>query len=108
MTAPAPHRPTVSIVLRKTNPKLSFGRPQKWRWTAINWDNRRKLATSGEAFTNRSDALANAIQLFADATVDPVLLAEAKLGPFWRPSAVYMIQDGLSGMQALRLQPSVG
>lgn len=96
--------PTVAIVVKKRNPMVTLGRPQKWYWTALNWDNRRKLATSGERFTNRDDTLANAVQLFADASVDPVLLEQAHVGTFWQPANVYLVQDGISGMQALRVQ----
>lgn len=93
---------TIAIIVKKLGIVRAAGRPQRWFWTAINWDNRRKLATSGERFTNRADCLANAVNLFADATADPVLLEQAKVGHFWKPSRVFLIQDGLSGMQILR------
>lgn len=96
----------ICIIVKKRSPLISLGRPQKYRWTAVNWNNRRKLATSGEAFTNGADALRNAVQLFADATADPELLRQAKMEPDWSPSIVYLIQDGISGMQALRLKPA--
>jgi len=95
----------ICIIVKKRSPLASLGRPQKYRWTAVNWNNRRKLATSGEAFTNGADALKNAVQLFADATVDPILLEQAKVDSDWSPSIVYLIQDGVSGMQTLRLKP---
>lgn len=40
------------------------GRPQRWRWRAINGNNSRVLAASSEAYTNRGDALAAITQLF--------------------------------------------
>lgn len=105
MTSSTP--PVIAIVVKKRNPLAALARAQKYRWTAINWNNRRKLATSGEAFTNRADALANAVQLFADASADTTLLTQAGFddGGF-TPSNVYLIQDGVSGMQALRLRPA--
>lgn len=113
-TMSANEPPVICIVVKKRNPLVTLGRPQKYRWTAVNWDNKRKLATSGEAFTNGADALRNAVQLFADESVDLKLLDQAGY-PSWfplegtpkpvgmfRPANVYLIQDGVSGMQVLR------
>lgn len=33
------------------------GRPQTWRWRALSEGNRKKLASSGEAYTNLADLL---------------------------------------------------
>lgn len=41
-----------------------LGRPQPWRWRALNGDNFRVLAVSSEAYTNRADALAAIEELF--------------------------------------------
>lgn len=43
-------------------------RPQNWRWRAINGDNQKKMATSGEAYTNLSDCLDAVEQLFGAST----------------------------------------
>lgn len=105
--------PVVAIVVTKRNPLVTIGRPQKYRWHALNWGNRKTLAVSSEAYTNRVDALAAAVQLFADTTADAEALAKAGfttnvsersfLRPF-TPANVYLIEDGVSGMQALRVQ----
>lgn len=97
--------PVIAIVVYKRNPLVTLGRPQKYRWVAKNWANRRKLATSGESFTNREDALRNAVQLFADSTVDQQLVTQAGYTGDFVPSNVSLIQDGVSGMQTLRLHP---
>src|SRR5882757_9463201 len=103
--------PVVAIIVTKRNPLAALGRPQKYRWRALNWNNRKTLATSAEAYTNHADAVAAAVQLFADDTVDAAVLSSARLTtniaersftrPF-TPSIVYLIEDGVSGMQALR------
>lgn len=51
---------------QRTAAKLS-GRPQTWRWRAISEGNRRKLATSGEAYINLADCL-HAIELLFGTT----------------------------------------
>lgn len=106
--------PVVAILVTKRNPIASLGRPQKYRWRAVNWNNRKTLASSAEAYTNKSDAVAAAVQLFADATVDlkvldaanlqhPVSRSGQPLDGSWLPSVVYLIDEGVSGMQALRV-----
>lgn len=40
------------------------GRPQRWRWRAINGNNQRVLAVSSEAYTNEVDALNAIDELF--------------------------------------------
>ncbi|AQT81989.1 hypothetical protein B1R94_26110 [Mycolicibacterium litorale] len=52
------HPPRVYIVLVKSR----LPRKQRWRWVAVRAGNSRKLATSGEWYTNRADAL-EAIQI---------------------------------------------
>ncbi len=44
--------------------RKALGRPQTWRWRAINGHNHKKMATSGEAYTNRDDALDAITALF--------------------------------------------
>lgn len=44
------------------------GRPQTWRWRAINGGNNRVLGNSADAYTNRADALAAIDQLFGTFT----------------------------------------
>lgn len=95
--------PLVAVVVKKLSAIKTLGRPQRYYWIAQNRDNRETLAVSSERYTNRADCLSAAVQLFADATCDPVLLEQAGTGHFWQPSNVYLIQDGLSGMQTLRL-----
>lgn len=40
------------------------GRPQRWRWRAVNGFNHRTLAVSSEAYSNKSDAVSAITQLF--------------------------------------------
>jgi hypothetical protein len=101
-------RPVVAIIVTKRNPVASIGRPQKYRWKAVNWANRKPLAVSSEAYTNRVDALAAAVQLFADDSVDQSVIDAARFGQggraMFRASNVFLIEDGVTGMQALRLK----
>ena len=58
----------ITVHLYKSEPKrLLKKRPQMWRWRA-QADNGRIIATSGEAFTNRQDAVDSIQALFADDT----------------------------------------
>lgn len=54
------------------------GRPQTWRWRAINGNNQRRLAASSEAYTNKQDCLDAIAQLFGSET--NVYLREAEHG----------------------------
>lgn len=69
----------VDLVQAPQNPlaKLS-GRPQRWRWTALNGGNGRILAVSSEAYTNRNDCLAAIDQLFG--TFSDVYLRSSQEG----------------------------
>lgn len=71
--------PVVFVDIFKTNPPRyrSKARRQPWRWNALSAGNFEILA-SGEAYTNRSDALA-AIQLLFGAGSN-VYLRQAELG----------------------------
>ena len=53
-------------------------RPQKWRWVARSGGNNRILATSGESYVNRGDALST-IQLIFGYRVN-VYLRQPQLG----------------------------
>lgn len=54
--------PKVYILLIKSRFRIRRRRRQQpWRWVAVRAGNRRRLATSGEWYTNRGDAL-DAIQ----------------------------------------------
>lgn len=53
-------------------------RPQNWRWRAINGDNQKRMATSGEAYTNKQDCLDAIAQLFGSET--NVYLRESEHG----------------------------
>lgn len=108
--------PVVYVVVYKMHPLLTVGRPQQYRWRAVNNNNGRKLAVSGESYTNRADALHAACELFADESVELRLLDQAgypdwfplptvpKPAGMFQPSNVYLIQDGVSGMQPLRVK----
>lgn len=60
--------PVVFVDIYKSRVASVFRRPQPWRWRAISAGNRRKLATSGEGYTNRQDCLDDITLLFADKT----------------------------------------
>lgn len=66
--------PKVYIVLIKSR----IRRKQPWRWVARRGGNRRKLAVSGEWYTNRADALATIQTLFGYGT--DVYLRQGVLG----------------------------
>lgn len=53
--------PEIHVLLVRSK----FPRKQRWRWVAKSAGNHRTLATSGEAFTNRADAISNAVLLFS-------------------------------------------
>jgi hypothetical protein len=44
--------------------KSKLPRKQPWRWVAKSAGNQRKLATSGESYTNRQDCLDAAVLVF--------------------------------------------
>jgi hypothetical protein len=46
--------------------KSKVPRKQPWRWVAKSAGNQRKLATSGESYSNRQDALDAATLVFGD------------------------------------------
>lgn len=98
-------RPVVAIIVTKRNPLVTLGRPQKYRWKAVNWGNHKTLAISSEAYTNNADALAAAIQLFGDDTTDQALIDSAgfRVDKPFRAANVYLIQDGKTGMTPLRI-----
>jgi uncharacterized protein YegP (UPF0339 family) len=58
----------VFVDLYQSRPRKLLGRPQTWRWRALNGNNRRVLAASSEAYTNQADALAAIQQLFGTAS----------------------------------------
>jgi uncharacterized protein YegP (UPF0339 family) len=58
------------------NKRTKTDRPQRWRWRAINADNNRKMATSGEAYSNYQDCFDAIVELFGDGT--NVYLREAE------------------------------
>lgn len=41
---------------------------QAWRWRAVNYGNKRKMASGGEAYTNKSDCLDAVTDLFSAGT----------------------------------------
>src|SRR5690348_10750930 len=56
----------VDLYENRSTLKRIIGRPQTWRWRAINALNRRVLAHSGEAYTNHADCLAAITELFGE------------------------------------------
>lgn len=55
--------PVIYIDVYQTKPRArNAGRPQTWRWRALSEGNRKKLASSGEAYINLADCL-HAIEL---------------------------------------------
>lgn len=66
--------PKVHVVLIKSR----IRRKQPWRWVARRAGNWRKLATSGEWYTNRADALSAVQTLFGHGT--DVYLRQGELG----------------------------
>lgn len=102
--------PVIAILVTKRNPLVRLGRPQPYRWRAVNWDNRKTLAVSSEGYTNHADALAAAVQLFADHSVDARVLEASGWVPSrvgFLPANIYLIEDGVSGMQALRVKEAL-
>jgi uncharacterized protein YegP (UPF0339 family) len=53
------------------------GRPQTWRWRALSEGNRKKLASSGEAYINLADCL-HAIELLFGTTATVFLRQHEK------------------------------
>lgn len=53
-------------------------RRQRWRWVAKSADNQRKLATSGEFYTNRQDCLDAIALVFA--AISTVYLRQSEQG----------------------------
>jgi uncharacterized protein YegP (UPF0339 family) len=58
--------------------KSKVPRKQPWRWVAKSAGNQKKLATSGESYSNRQDALNAAALVFGDNST--VYLREAEQG----------------------------
>jgi hypothetical protein len=76
--------PLIFIDIYEDKPPLTVlsvlrgGRPQRWRWRALNGNNFRVLAVSSEAYTNYSDAVAAITELFGDGS--EVYLRQAERG----------------------------
>lgn len=58
--------------------KRLLGRPQRWRWRALNGNNFRVLAISSEAYTNESDCRDAIYALFGNRS--DVYLRQAGIG----------------------------
>lgn len=67
MTNPATHLVYIDLYQTASNVGAS-GRPQTWRWRAINAGNQFVLAESSEAYTNEDDCLSAITQLFGRAS----------------------------------------
>lgn len=59
---------TVTIHIRQSKTRWPLRRPQRWYWVAINNGNHRTLAQSSEMYTNETDAVTAAEQLFSNST----------------------------------------